>query len=199
MPTSEKEGTLVKRRTTKPTFMAAVVVVAVLAAVGSVVGVAARDAQGAVQAACGPTLVFLVWPHGHPAIPRYSEFPHVPNPHIELYVGLKGYDAANAGAWIIGGKSPKGITRGGFFTNCANYGNPMTAGAVTNAQVIRKQTAVKCVVKGSPAVDVELRAGGVADFYVHTGKTMIATAHATSKGVKLTVPKNCTLIAAPHP
>ena len=148
MPTLKEEGSLVKRRP-KPTFMAAVVVVVALAAVGSVVGVAARDAQGAVQAGCGPTLVFLVWPHGHPAIPRYSEFPHVPNPHIELYVGLKGYDAANAGAWIIGGKPPKGITRGGFFTNCANYGNPVTTGTVANAQTITKQTAVKCVVKGS--------------------------------------------------
>jgi hypothetical protein len=48
-------------------------------------------------------------------------------------------------------------------------------------------------------VDVELRAGGVADFYLHSGKTMIATAHVTGNSVKLTVPKNCTLIAPPHP
>jgi len=198
MTAVKDEGSLVKSRPIKRTFMAAVVVVAALAAVGSVVGVATRDAQGAVQAGCGPTLVFLVWPHGHPAIPRYSEFPHVPNPHIELYVGLKGYDAANAGAWIIGGKPPKGITRGGFFTNCANYGDPVTTGTVAKAQTITKQTAVKCVVKGSPAVDVELRAGGVAGLYLHSGKTMLATAHVTGNSVKLTVPKNCTLIAAPH-
>jgi len=128
MPTFNGARSLVKSRPIKRTFMAAMVVVVAVAAVGSVVGVAARDARGAVQAGCGPTLVFLVWPHGHPAIPRYSEFPRIPNPHIELYVGLKGYDAANAGAWIIGGKPPKGITRGGFFTNCANYGDPLTAG-----------------------------------------------------------------------
>src|SRR5262245_44214848 len=75
--------------------------------------VALSSASGAVQAGCGPTLVFLVWPHGHPAIPRYAEFPHIPNPHIELYVGMKGYDATYAGAWVIGGKPPTGITRGG--------------------------------------------------------------------------------------
>ena len=189
-----------KSRPIKRLFVRSAVVVVALAAVGSVAGVAARDARGAVQAGCGPTTrLLLVWPHGHPAIPRYSESPHVPNPHIELYVGLKGYDAANAGAWIIGGKSPKGITRGGFFTNCANYGNPVTpTGDVANAKTITKQTAVKCVVKGSPAVDVELRAGGVADLYLHSGKTMIATAHLTGNSVKLVVPKNCTLIAAPH-
>jgi len=37
-----------------------------------------------------------------------------------------------------------------------------------------------------------------ADLYLHSGKTMIATAHVTGNSVKLTVPKNCTLIAAPH-
>ena len=151
------------------------------------------------QAGCGPNLVFLVWPHGHPAIPRYSEFPHIPNPHIELYVGLRGYDLTYAGAWIIGGKPPTGITRGGFFANCANYGDTVTAGTVANAQVVTKQTAVKCVVKGSPAVDVKLRPAGVADLYLHVGKTMLATAHVTRTSVKLTVPKSCKLIAAPHP
>jgi hypothetical protein len=161
--------------------------------------VAAKPVRGALQAGCGPNLVFLVWPHGHPAIPRFAEFPRIPNPHIELYVGFKGYDATDAGAWAIGGTPPKGITRGGFFTNCTNYGDTVTTGTVANAQVITKQSAVKCVVKGSPAVDVKLRARGVADFYLHSGNAMIATAHVTANGVKLTVPKNCTLIAPPHP
>jgi len=151
------------------------------------------------RAGCGPTIVFLVWPHGHPAIPRYSEFPEIRNPHIELYVGAKSYDASNAGAWVIGGKPPNGITRGGFFANCANYGDTVTSGTVTNAKVVTKQTAVKCVVKGSPAVDVKLRAKGVSDFYLHSGKTMLATAHATPTSVKLTVPKSCALIAPPKP
>jgi hypothetical protein len=70
---------------------------------------------------------------------------------------------------------------------------------VANAQAITTQTAVRCVVKGAPVVDVKLRAKGVADFYVHTGKTMIATAHATPNSVTLIVPKNCRLFAPPHP
>ena len=151
------------------------------------------------QGGCGPTLVFLVWPHGHPAIVRYSEFPEIPNPHIELYVGTKGYDLNNAGAWIIGGKPPKGITRGGFFTNCANYADTVTTGSVANAKVVTKQTAVKCVVKRSAVVDVKLRSKGVADLYLHSGKSLLATAHVTPTSVKLTVPKNCTLIPSPQP
>jgi hypothetical protein len=114
-------------------------------------------------------------------------------------VGTKGYDATYAGAWIIGGTPPKGITRGGFFTNCANYGDTVTAGTVANAKVITRQTAVKCVVKGSPAVDLKLRAKGVADLYLHSGKQMIATAHVTPASVKLTVPKSCKLTAPPRP
>jgi hypothetical protein len=179
--------------------LSAAVVLGVLAVTVLATGGLVRGASGALRAGCGPNLVFLVWPHGHPAIPRYAEFPHIPNPHIELYVGLKGYDATNAGAWIIGGKPPTGITRGGFFTNCANYGDTVTTGAPANTKVVTKQTAVKCVVKGSPAVDVKLRAAGVADLYLHAGKTMIATAHVTPTSVKLTVPKSCALIAPPHP
>jgi hypothetical protein len=178
---------------------AATVGVSLTLVVFGLYSLALTAASGAEQGGCGPNLVFLVWPHGHPAIPRFSEFPHIPNPHIELYVGLKGYDASYAGAWIIGGTPPKGITRGGFFTNCANYGDTVTRGTVANAQVITTQTAVKCVVKGSPAVDVKLRAMGVAEFYLHTGKKMVAEAHATANGVKLTVPQSCTLIATPHP
>jgi hypothetical protein len=179
--------------------LSTVMLVGALAVLTSMTAAVANGAQRAVQAGCGPTVVFLVWPHGHQAIPRYSEFPHIPNPHIELYVGLKGYDAANAGAWVIGGKPPSGVTRGGFFTNCANYAEPVASGAVSNGQVITKQTAVKCVVKGSPAVDVELRTRGVADFYLHAGKTILATAHVTPTSVKLTVPKTCKLIPAPSP
>jgi hypothetical protein len=113
---------------------------------------------------------------------------------------VKGYDATYAGAWSIGGTPPKGIGRGGFFTNCGNDGDTVTTGTVADARVITTQTAVRCPVRGSPAVDVELGAGGVADLYLHSGKaTMIATAHVTPASVRLTVPRNCTLIAAPTP
>jgi hypothetical protein len=177
----------------------AAIVALLLVALAAYIAVAAKPVQAKPQAGCGPTIVFLVWPHGHPAIVRYSEFPEIRNPHIELYVGTKSYDATNAGAWVIGGKPPAGITRGGFFTNCANYGDTVTKGTIANAKVVTKQTAVKCVVKGSSVVDVKLRAKGVSDLYLHSGKTMIATAHVTPTSVKLTVPKNCALIASPRP
>src|SRR6476469_9404024 len=73
----------------------------------------------ALATGCGKNLVFLVWPKGHPAIPRIAEFPEIRNPHIELYRGFSsGYDITAAGAYVIGGKPPAGIPRGGFFIAC---------------------------------------------------------------------------------
>jgi hypothetical protein len=178
-----------------PAVMLGVCLVALAAYIG-----VAKPVQAEPQAGCGPTVVFLVWPHGHPAIVRYSEFPEIRNPHIELYVGTKGYDVSHAGAWIIGGKPPAGITRAGFFTNCANYGDTVTTGVVANARVVTRETAVKCSgLKGSPVVDEKLRAKGVSDLYLHSGTKMIATAHVTPTRVRLTVPKSCVLIAPPRP
>lgn len=166
-------------------------------AVGAVSAGAARTSEG-----CGNKLVFLVWPKGHAAIPRIAEFPEIRNPHIEVYRGFNsGYDVAAAGAWVIGGKPPSGITRGGFFTACANYGDEVTKGTVAGPRVtITKETAVKCILPGSPVTDVVLRQGGVADLYVHTGARLVAQAHVTNTSTTLTVPKGrCTLTAIPRP
>ena len=98
-------------------------------------------------------------------------------------------------------KAPSGITRGGFFTACANYGDEVTKGTVAGPRVtITKETAVKCILPGSPVTDVVLRQGGVADLYVHTGARLVAQAHVTNTSTTLTVPKGrCTLTAIPRP
>ena len=77
--------------------------------------VAARSgaAAGALATGCGKQVVFL-GAQGHPAIPRIAEFPEIRNPHIELYRGFaSGYDVTSAGAYVVGGKPPPGIPRGG--------------------------------------------------------------------------------------
>lgn len=114
-------------------------------------------------------------------------------------MGTKGYDATYGRRLGHRREKPKGITRGGFFTNCANHGATLTTCTVANARVVTKESAVKCAVKGSPVVDETFRAKGVADLYLHSGATMIATAHVTPTSVRLTVPKSCTLMAPPKP
>ena len=151
---------------------------------------------------CGKKVVFLVWPKGHPAIPRIAEFPELRNPHIELYRGFNsGYDVTAAGAYIVGGNPPTGIPRGGYFTACINYADPVTNGTVPKPSVtITKETAVKCTLPVSPVTDVEFRKGGVADLYVHSGALIVATAHVTKSSATLVVPSGrCTLIAPPRP
>ncbi len=151
---------------------------------------------------CGKKIVFLVWPKGHPAIPRIAEFPEIRNPHIELYRGFSsGYDVTAAGAYIVGGKPPPGIPRGGFFIACTNYGNPVTKGTVPKPSVaITKETAVKCTLPVSPVTDVVFRRGGVADLYLHSGALLVAQGHVTESSATLTVTSgHCTLIPPPRP
>lgn len=175
---------------------------AVVAAATALVAAAAPGLAGHERAneVCGTKLVFLVWPKGHPAIPRIAEFPEIRNPHVEMYRGFNsGYDVRYAGAYVIGGKPPPGIARGGFFTACTNYGKPVTTGTVAKPRVIARETAVKCVLSGSPVVDVEFRAGGVADLYVHSGARLLAQAHVTRTSATLSVPSGrCTLAAPPR-
>jgi hypothetical protein len=154
------------------------------------------------NAGCGNKLVFLVWPHGHPAIPRISEFPEVRNPHIELYLGFNsGYDVAAAGAYAVGGKPPPGIRRGGSLGECLNFGDAITRGTVAAPRVtIRKETAVMCTMPGAPVTDVVFRSGGVTDLYLHSGPRIIAQAHVTKSSAVLTVAAgHCKLAAPPRP
>ena len=158
--------------------------------------------ERALENGCGKKVVFLVWPKGHPAIPRIAEFPEIRNPHIELYRGFSsGYDVNAAGAYIIGGKPPPGIPRGGFFIACTNYGNPLSKGTVPKPSVtITKETALKCTLPASPVTDVVFRAGGVVDLYVHAGTRLVAQGHVTKSSASLTVTSgHCTLTAPPRP
>ena len=68
---------------------------------------ARSDSPGrALENGCGKKVVFLVWPKGHPAIPRIAEFPEIRNPHIELYRGFSsGYDVNAAGAYVSRGQA----------------------------------------------------------------------------------------------
>lgn len=187
--------TVHKRRVTLALALGAVVMVA-----GGTPRVLAGPER--VDGGCGNKLVFLVWPHGHPAIPRISEFPELRNPHIELYLGFhSGYDVTAAGAYAVGGKPPTGIRRGSSFGDCLDFGDAIKNGTVPAPRVtITKQTAAMCTMPGAPVTDVVFRNGGVTDLYLHSGHRILAHAHVTKSSAVLTVAAgHCKLAAPPRP
>ena len=200
MKTMAKWSPFMSRRAHLTAGGAVLLAFAAAVALIAAAGIARADSEHA-TAGCGTKVVFLVWPKGHPAIPRIAEFPEIRNPHIELYRTFSsGYDVRFAGAWIISGRPPTGITRGSSYTTCVNYGATLTKGTVPNPRVITRETAVRCVVPGAAVTDVVLRAGGVADLYLHTGDQLLAHGHVTGSSAVLTVPSDrCTLTAPPRP
>ena len=155
------------------------------------------------ETGCGKKVVFLVWPKGHPAIPRIAEFPEIRNPHIELYRGFSsGYDVTAAGAYIIGGKPPPGIPRAGTFIACINYGDPVNHGTVAKAKRDDHQRDGRQVHAAGIARHRRRVSGREA-----SPTSMCTPAHyslqqgtSRSRARALTVPSGrCTLIAPPRP
>ena len=56
-----------------------------IAAFAVVSGIAQAPARSMQRTSCGPRFTFLVWPHGHPALPAIR-FPRITNPHVEAYL-----------------------------------------------------------------------------------------------------------------
>jgi hypothetical protein len=148
---------------------------------------------------CGPKVVFLVWPHGHPAISSV-QFPRIPNPHVEVYLGWgAGYPETLAGAWIVAGKPPGSIPQGGVFGPCLNYDAALASpGPVQGGIMIRTQVALRCTLAVRGVVDTVSRPNGGQTLLFHAGKRLLARADVTRSGASVTVPANaCTRIAPP--
>ena len=75
-----------------------------LAALGTAASAsAAGDARA--EAGCAAKMTFLVWPHGHPAIPQVG-FANLATPHIEIYSGSgAGHPGSRLLSWAAGGKT----------------------------------------------------------------------------------------------
>jgi hypothetical protein len=139
---------------------------------------------------CGPRFTFLVWPHGHPAIPKVK-FPQIRNPHIEAYLDFGNqWPDARAGAWVLGGKPPGWINAGDVFGPCLNYGDSaVKPGApIARAITVETQTAVECTFARPGVIDIVDKPKGVEIMLVHAGNELLAEADATPTGASLRVP-----------
>jgi hypothetical protein len=160
---------------------------------------AALPAKGSAAAGCGPKVVFLVWPHGHPALAKIG-FPNIPNPHVEVYLGFGDeWPDSRAGGYIIGGKPPAAFPQGGAFGACLNYGAAAPASAkVAGGSTISTQTAVECTFGRSAVIDIVDRPGKVQILLFHAGKKLLARADASPTGASVTLPKKgCRKVPSP--
>jgi hypothetical protein len=141
---------------------------------------------------------FLVWPHGHPALPSIR-FPEIRNPHVEVYLGVGSqWPDQRAGGYIVGGKPPSQIPTGTALGPCLNYGETvLTTGKIARAITISKETAVICTL-GIGVIDTVDRPGKTRMLLLHAGKRVLASAIATPNRASLTVPsKGCRLVRPP--
>jgi len=140
---------------------------------------------------CGPRMTFLVWPHGHPALPLIG-FPRIQNPHVEAYIDFgKQWPDSRAGAYVIGGRPPAGIPTGDVLGPCLNYGDSSAAATdpIAGGVTIDRQTAVECVFPSTGVFDIVDRPGKVEILLFHTGKKLLARAVATPTNASVTVPR----------
>jgi hypothetical protein len=137
-----------------------------------------------VEPKCGGKLSILVWPHGHPAIPSIN-FPPLPNPHIEVYVGWRAkYPDALFAAYLVGGKPPGTIPVGdvNVHLDCINYGATATATETVPGGVkVSTQTALQCTFAGSGVFDLIERGKGVRVLILHNGPRVTLRADASPK------------------
>ena len=169
-----------------------VVTVAVVAVLASVAG-----ANSTTWTKCGPKFTFLVWPRGHPALPKI-QFPEVRNPHVEAYIDFGNtWPDTRAGGWVAGGTPPASIGTGGALGPCLDYGASLSTGAVSGGVTVSMQTAVQCTFPTAGVIDVIDRPGKVQIMLFHAGKRVYARAVATPTTASLTVPKSCRKVHSP--
>jgi len=140
---------------------------------------------------CGPRITFLVWPHGHPALPLIG-FPRIRNPHVEAYLDFGSrWPEARAGAYVLGGTPPGWIPQGDVLGPCLNYGDATVTGRepVAGGVTIARQTAVECTFTSTGVFDIVDRPGKVEVLVLHAGNRVLARAVATPTSASVTVPR----------
>ncbi len=147
-------------------------------------------------------MTFLVWPHGHPAIPAIG-FGDMTTPHMEIYKGAGGaYANAQFLAWAAGGTTPEPSPS--TTPACLSFASvPKSLKPIGTMSVLARTAAVSCKFPGSGSIDIERTSGGSHRYRIRillSGGRLAAQASVTPSGVKLSYPaKLCHIAASPTP
>jgi hypothetical protein len=180
----------------------ALTAVAALAALVSVAPASAAPRTDARADGCATSMTFLVWPHGHPAIPAIG-FADMTTPHMEIYKGGGGtYANAQFLAWAAGGTTPEPSPS--TTPACLSFASvPKSPKPIGTMSVLARTAAVSCKFPGSGSIDIERRSGGSHRYRIRvllSGGRLAAQASVTPSGVKLSYPaKLCHVAASPTP
>jgi len=176
--------------------------VVALAALVSVAPASATPLTDARADGCATSMTFLVWPHGHPAIPAIG-FGDMTTPHMEIYKGGGGaYANARFLAWAAGGSTPEPSPS--TTPACLSFASvPKSPKPIGTMSVLARTAAITCTFPGSGSIDIERTSGGSHRYRIRillSGGRLAAQASVTPTGVKLSYPaKLCHIAASPTP
>ena len=176
--------------------------VVALAALVSVAPASATPLTDARADGCATSMTFLVWPHGHPAIPAIG-FGDMTTPHMEIYKGGGGtYANAQFLAWAAGGTTPEPSPS--TTPACLSFASvPKSPKPIGTMSVLARTAAITCTFPGSGSIDIERTSGGSHRYRIRillSGGRLAAQASVTPTGVKLRYPaKLCHIAASPTP
>ena len=176
--------------------------VVALAALVSVAPASATPLTDARADGCATSMTFLVWPHGHPAIPAIG-FGDMTTPHMEIYKGGGGaYANARFLAWAAGGATPEPSPS--TTPACLSFASvPKSPKPIGTMSVLARTAAITCKFPGSGSIDIERTSGGSHRYRIRillSGGRLAAQASVTPTGVKLRyTAKLCHIAASPTP
>jgi hypothetical protein len=178
------------------------IALAALAVGGATASGSSAATTRAAAAGCAAKMTFLVWPHGHPAIPLVG-FANLATPHVEIYSGSgAGHSGSHLLSWAAGGKTaePSPSTT----PACISVSTPpKTLKPIGTMREVASTTAVTCTFPASASIDIERVSGGTYRYRLRVvlpGGRLAAQTDVTPAGVKLRYPaKLCHTVATPAP
>jgi hypothetical protein len=151
---------------------------------------------------CATTMTFLVWPHGHQAVPSIG-FANLPVPHMEIYRGDgTSYSDSKFLGWAAGGKTqePSPATS----PNCLSFASaPTSVKPIGAMATIARTAAVTCTFPASGSIDIKKASSGKFRYKIRvllSRGRLAAQTDIGPAGVRFHYPaKICHVHAAPAP
>ena len=166
--------------------------VVALAALVSVAPASATPLTDARADGCATSMTFLVWPHGHPAIPAIG-FGDMTTPHMEIYKPGSTYPNSN----FLGSLTAQGSAS--VVSSCHRVSGTSGSSKIdkSKAKSTGSATALTCKSKTKPIFEFSTLAGGGVRLRVFLGQTAEMVTNIRAQGSSLKYDKTHCRAASP--